>query len=142
LRDLSEFEIARNFGAIGRTKAIGKDTLARVAPRSGIGIFIHGTSDFVGAVLTVGLAVAKDELVDTFAIAALELTVGTHGLARMKVGTNVLGLGQAIAVFDLVCPVASLSVEIEYETGRTSYGREGVSSFEVVGDASDGVATI
>ena len=42
----------------------------------------------------------------------------------------------------LCCPVAGLSIKIKDKTGRTSDGSQGVSSPEVVFDATDSVATV
>lgn len=48
------------------------------------------------------VSVAKEELVDALAVAALELAVGADGLVRLEVGLGDARLGQAVAVGDLM----------------------------------------
>ena len=123
LRHLCRVNVARHAGAVGRAEAIGQLTLGQVAVGRPVGVLVDGTSVLVRAVGTIRLLVAKEFLVNTLAVAALQLVIGADGLVGDQVRQDAAGLREPIAAVDLGLPVASLPVDVKGQSGGTTNGR-------------------
>uniref|UniRef100_A0A2M4DFU3 Putative secreted protein n=1 Tax=Anopheles darlingi TaxID=43151 RepID=A0A2M4DFU3_ANODA len=117
---LLRFDVSGNASSVGRTEAIGQNTLRRIAIRSTVRIQLNGASIFIRFVLAVRLAVAEQFLVETLAITTREFTLGTDRFVCLQDWKNLSWLLFLVTRGDLRFPIASLFFNVERQSGRAS----------------------
>lgn len=142
LGNVSGFQFTGDLGTVRRAEAIGQHALGRVAFGSAVGIIIDGASVLIGAIFTVDVVVTEEFLVETLAVTASQFALGADGLFGFEKGKCFARTFKFSAVADFGFPVASLSVDVESQTGRAANGGQADGTFGSGLVATHHVATI
>lgn len=91
LRHLSGIDVSWNSCSIGGTEAVGQLALAEVAVGRAVGILVYCAGVLVRTIGAVRALIAEELLVNALPIAALQLTIRTHGFVCLQVGKSLAG---------------------------------------------------
>ena len=124
LRNCSWLQLVRDLSSVTRAEAIRKNAHRRIARPSTVGVLIGSADVFVGAIGTIRDTVAELLLLDTVGVSARELPTLTDRLISRQQRKSQPGFFQLLAVLHVRFPVASLLLDIESKTRRTTQGQQ------------------
>lgn len=124
LRNVGGFQTAGDAGTVRRAEAVGQHALGCVTFGSAVGILFNGASVFIGLIFAIIFVVTEESFIDAFSVTASELTSRADWLFCLEQRKHLTGNFKQVAVADFGLPVASLTVDIESQTGRAADGSQ------------------